>query len=177
MHTVTTVLTKIRPEGKFKASGERYDDVIWLSADQKPTLQEVNDAIEKYNKEEAQALLKMERTLRLQECDWVVLRCYEKGETVPTEWSNYRDELRDLPNNQTPLFNEYGKITNIVWPTRPDYATINKMTLDNESLLLETGSSFVLESSVSFVTHAKSKFVRTTEKLPFGNNLRGTTHA
>ena len=46
---------------------------------------------------------RMERTFRLAETDWVVLRALERSEAVPTEWLTYRQALRDLPNN--PDFN------------------------------------------------------------------------
>lgn len=48
----------------------------------------------------------------LTESDWVTSRAYEKGEPVPQAWVDYRQALRDIPNQP-------GFPRNIVWPVAP----------------------------------------------------------
>lgn len=49
----------------------------------------------------------------LADCDWVVVKALESGQTVPGEWATYRQALRDLPQ-------QIGFPTTIVWPTKPE---------------------------------------------------------
>ena len=56
--------------------------------------------------------LRAERNRLLAETDWVSLKYYDLGQPVPTEWTEYRQALRDLPaNTEDPA--------NPVWPTKP----------------------------------------------------------
>lgn len=52
------------------------------------------------------------RDTLLAECDWVVVKSLESGQAVPTEWANYRQALRDLPQ-------QAGFPVTIVWPVKP----------------------------------------------------------
>ena len=57
--------------------------------------------------------LRQQRNERLAETDWVSLKYYDLGQPVPTEWTEYRQALRDLPaNTEDPA--------NPVWPTKPE---------------------------------------------------------
>lgn len=47
----------------------------------------------------------------LSECDWVTLRAYSRGEPVPTEWAEYMQALRDVPQQPDPF--------SVSWPTKP----------------------------------------------------------
>jgi len=56
-----------------------------------------------------------QRTIRnrlLSQCDWVVTKAQEAGEEVPQEWREYRQALRDIP--EQPGFPD-----NIDWPAAP----------------------------------------------------------
>lgn len=48
----------------------------------------------------------------LLESDWVVVLSYEKGTSVPTDWVDYRQALRDITGQE-------GFPLSITWPTRP----------------------------------------------------------
>lgn len=52
------------------------------------------------------------RDTLLAECDWVVVKSLESGQAVPTEWANYRQALRDLPQ-------QAGFPVTIDWPMKP----------------------------------------------------------
>ena len=173
MYTLSSILHVIRPEGKFKLKGESYDDLTWLSIDEKPSLQEVTDALNEYNSKEAKIKLKIERSHRLDECDWVVLRCFEKSESLPSVWAEYRENLRCLPETSNPTFDSSGKLVNVEWPIRPKYVTLNYCNLSNETgnLKLENDSYLLLESSIEYVTREKSMSERRSDK----NKLRKGT--
>ena len=59
-------------------------------------------------------VVRKKRDTLLVECDWT------QGADVPvgikTTWQAYRQQLRDLPNNQTPSDET---LSNITWPTEP----------------------------------------------------------
>lgn len=59
--------------------------------------------------EEARA----QRDALLTACDWVAIRANELGEPVPQEWADYRQALRDVPQQS-------GFPENINWPSAPD---------------------------------------------------------
>lgn len=65
----------------------------------------------------------------LTECDWVVLRAFEKNESVPQEWADYRQALRDITS-------VYTDPADIVWPTPPEQnnSLIQYMEFINRSM-------------------------------------------
>lgn len=60
----------------------------------------------------AWAALRAERDRRIAASDWVILRNLETSEPVPVEWLEYRQALRDLPENTVDFANPE-------WPTLP----------------------------------------------------------
>jgi hypothetical protein len=52
------------------------------------------------------------RNQRLDASDWIVTKSMEAGESVPTDWQTYRQELRDITEN-------YVSKEEVVWPTKP----------------------------------------------------------
>ena len=65
----------------------------------------------------AQAQLREFRNRKLEETDWWIL----KGNPTQ-EQLDYRQELRDIPENQTPKWNQLNDDgpSNITWPTKPE---------------------------------------------------------
>lgn len=56
--------------------------------------------------------IRSERNALLQETDYIVVKAMERGESVPSEWATYRQELRDLTDtDQHP--------SDIVFPSQP----------------------------------------------------------
>jgi hypothetical protein len=62
--------------------------------------------------EQKAADVRLDRLDRLKECDWVVIKAKELGETVSQAWLNYRAALRDVPA-------QGGFPFNVTWPTKP----------------------------------------------------------
>ena len=63
----------------------------------------------------ALADLRAKRNRLLQESDWEILSVLEKGNTISTDWKNYRQDLRDLPDGKDTV----EKCNNATWPTKP----------------------------------------------------------
>lgn len=64
---------------------------------------------------EEKALANLVRERRddlLRQTDWTLLRAIEMGQSVPTEWSNYRQALRDITEQE-------GFPFNVAFPTQP----------------------------------------------------------
>lgn len=81
-------------------------EALGTKAEQEAAYQATLDA------EEA-ARVRAERKVKLEECDWVVIRAKELGQTVPEAWFTYRGDLRQVPEQE-------GFPHNVVWPTEPE---------------------------------------------------------
>lgn len=57
--------------------------------------------------------LRKERDRLLTEVDYITLRAYSQGTSVPAEWAAYQQALRDITNTYTSL-------DDVVWPTKPE---------------------------------------------------------
>jgi hypothetical protein len=56
--------------------------------------------------------LRGERNEILSQSDYMVIKAYETGTTLDSEWATYRQALRDLPSSTSDL-------NAVVWPTKP----------------------------------------------------------
>lgn len=66
------------------------------------------------DREAAQAKrVRAKRDQLLAECDWVVIRAQETGEPVPQAWRDYRQALRDVPDQP-------GFPDTVTWPEAPE---------------------------------------------------------
>jgi len=153
-HNYITILNIIRPNLKFKSTGLKYEDIIFDGGDV-PSKEELDNAIQEYNRKELDAMFRVERNYRLQECDWIVLTNYEKGLEVPSEWVDYRQRLRDLSGDSA----EYGyfysdmlDLDSIDWPERPEYAKRNLINSEDglNKFILEDQYYLVMENSTKF---------------------------
>ena len=63
----------------------------------------------------ALAELRAKRDRLLQVSDWNITSELEKGNAISTDWKNYRQALRDLPDGKDTV----DKCENATWPTKP----------------------------------------------------------
>jgi hypothetical protein len=56
--------------------------------------------------------IRSDRDNRLKETDWVSIRAADTATPMSTEWSTYRQALRDITTQSDPF--------NITWPTKPE---------------------------------------------------------
>lgn len=82
----------------------------------KPTTDEFNakyaEVESNYNAEQARS----QRDKLLSSSDWIVTKSLESGAAVPQEWLDYRQALRDVPQQS-------GFPDDITWPTAPNEET------------------------------------------------------
>ena len=57
-------------------------------------------------------MLRQQRNARLADCDWVTARSVETGVGISSEWSTYRQALRDITNT-------YQTVNGCIWPVPP----------------------------------------------------------
>ena len=69
-----------------------------------------NEALESESSEEKN---RRERNNILRDTDWIVIKYTEKGESIPQEWSDYRQSLRDITLQD-------GFPGNVNWPEEPN---------------------------------------------------------
>ena len=122
MPTITNfldeALAQIAP-GKHYVN--RGDFIEWFDNPNPPTWDIINAKMEELYAQEPMKQLRQERDRRLTACDYVVVKSIETGGPVSQEWLDYRQALRDLPNNSSPqCWPTYQlKLDSIGWPTPP----------------------------------------------------------
>ena len=95
-----------------------YQRLVWQDESQtKPTEEEVNAKITELVNAYPMKLLREERDRRLQATDWRA----SSDLTISGDWKAHRQDLRDLPAQQTPKLNSDGELdpTSISWPPEP----------------------------------------------------------
>lgn len=110
---IAEVLQKIRPGYSWKAMGDTYDDLIWLDDEsKKPSRAEVEENWSTVEYDILAKTVRRERDSLLSNTDWIVTKSTELGKSVPVEWLEYRQALRDITSqNNFPH--------TIEWPTQP----------------------------------------------------------
>ena len=111
-------LQNLCPNAKFFV--EQYNNdtpkIVWdeSNTDSQPSQDQIDEELVKVVAGMPMKLLRIERNSKLALTDW------SQGGDVPvgikTAYQAYRQALRDLPANQTPVDNE---LSNITWPTKP----------------------------------------------------------
>ena len=64
---------------------------------------------------EPMRVLREKRNLKLAKTDWRA----SSDLTLSSEWSTYRQALRDLPSAATPSLDDAGNLQNVTWPYEP----------------------------------------------------------
>lgn len=84
--------------------------------------EKVNVELEKISQTESMRLLRVHRNKLLAETDWVTMKAYSTKTDVPTEWVEYQQALRDLPDTATPVLDLTSPIgiSGVDWPVKPE---------------------------------------------------------
>ena len=115
---ITRALLEIAPGAEFMCVDNNYNQLTWLSPDiPKPTKAQVDAKIAELVAAEPMRLLRIERDRLIAETDWWVL----PDRTPTDEQLAYRQALRDLPDNSTPVLDSTTRlgISGVTWPTKP----------------------------------------------------------
>jgi hypothetical protein len=123
-----SILDKLKSELKcnykkitYNEDNELYDNIEWDDTLVIPTKEEFNNKLKEIHLKYANKYMREQRNRLLDNSDKYI---YITDWSFITEekkqlWIEYRQKLRDLPNNNTPSFNENGYLTNIDWPIPP----------------------------------------------------------
>ena len=106
----------LHPDAQFTMVND--DITEWNSSGiTQPTEDEINAKIAELIDAEPYRLLRIERNRRLQATDWRA----SSDLTISGDWKAHRQDLRDLPAQQTPKLNSDGQLdpTSISWPPEP----------------------------------------------------------
>ena len=115
---LTTALLELAPGAEFMCADDDYNQLIWFSEDiPKPTILEVEAKIVELKAAEPMRRLRQERDRLIAETDWWVL----PDRTPTDEQLAYRQALRNLPDNSTPVLDNTTRlgISGVIWPTKP----------------------------------------------------------
>ena len=113
MTDLTTAIKILRPNSSFSVEGEI---VKWCDTNNsQPTQQQINEKIAELVGLEPMRVLREERNRKLAQTDWRA----SSDLTLSSEWTTYRQALRDLPSTATPTLDEDGNLQNVTWPEEP----------------------------------------------------------
>ena len=101
-----------------------YDRIVWTDEVNKPTREDFDARLAEIYLAKAYEILREKRDRLLQESDIKVLPDFpHTTQSEKDAWLTYRQELRDLPENTTPMLGDFFEmdflITNVTWPVPP----------------------------------------------------------
>ena len=131
MSSLGDVMIALRPRNNWSVDGNTliWQDDIGL----KPTPEEIEQKKKELIAELSMKKLRYERDLLLKRCDKYSLPDWPHSDSSKRqEWLDYRQALRDLPNNTTPQFDSNSNLINVTWPTRPDTEPTTETTTEAE---------------------------------------------
>ena len=115
---INKALEKLAPGASWTMNADDYNQITWLSPDiPKPTRAQVEAKIAELKAAEPMRLLRVERDRLIAETDWWVL----PDRTPTSEQLAYRQALRDLPDNSSPVLDPTSRIgiSGVSWPVKP----------------------------------------------------------
>jgi len=119
---IISALLALKPGAEWTTRGDNYSDLEWLDKSQtKPTEEEINAKIAELKTAEPMKLLREERNKRIADTDWTQLKDITLDSIREKNWKEYRQALRDLPNDSTPKLDNYGDLdmSSVTWPDKP----------------------------------------------------------
>ena len=100
--TKADAIIAINPDSQFSYFHPPQDEINWISEDiSQPTEEEIQAKLTELRDAEPMRLLREERNQKLQETDWTQYR--DVTLSNDSDWQTYRQSLRDLPQNFSPI--------------------------------------------------------------------------
>ena len=149
----------LRPRNNWSVDGNTliWQDDIGL----KPTPEEIEQKKQELIAELPMKRLRYERDLLLRKCDKYSLPDWPHSDSSKRqEWLDYRQALRDLPNNTTPQFDSNNNLINVTWPTKPHTETT---TTTEESTPETTTTTEESTPETTTTTEAEAESETTTD--------------
>lgn len=118
-YDIVSALQELTPGAEWVLRGSEYSGLEWIDGHgyDKPTQAAIDAKIVELDDLEAMKLLREERNRRIAKSDWRA----SSDLTLSSEWSTYRQALRDLPATATPTLDDRYELdmTSVTWPTEP----------------------------------------------------------
>ena len=118
-YDIPAALQKLTPGAEWVLRGDEYSGLEWIKGNghDKPTEAALTAKIAELDGAEVMKLLRQERDSRITKTDWRA----GSDLTLSSEWSTYRQALRDLPASATPTLDSNYELdmTSVTWPTEP----------------------------------------------------------
>ena len=80
--------------------GDDPSTIGWINPENAPSIEQINAKFQELNAAEPMRLLRQERNIKLSETDWM---SFSDSPTMTDAWRTYRQALRDLPQNFSPI--------------------------------------------------------------------------
>ena len=122
MITLMDAVQALKPGAECNIRGNVYSGIEWLDKTQTiPTEEEVNAKMKELTDAEPMKLLREKRNKLIAETDWTQLKDISLDSIREKNWKEYRQVLRDLPNNSSPKLDNFGnlKMSSVNWPDKP----------------------------------------------------------
>ena len=81
--------------------GDDPSTIGWINPENVPSIEQINAKFQELNAAEPMRLLRQQRNQKLQETDWTQYR--DVSLSNDSDWQTYRQSLRDLPQNFSPI--------------------------------------------------------------------------
>ena len=81
--------------------GDDPSTIGWINPENVPSIEQINAKFQELNAAEPMRLLRQERNRKLVETDWTQYR--DVSLSNDSDWQTYRQSLRDLPQNFSPI--------------------------------------------------------------------------
>lgn len=121
MYDLTHALNKLYCNCNWYLEGDDYSGLVWEDENtSKPSEQELLQCLSELQNGESMDKLRLVRNKLLNETDkYTIFDWPHETPEKRQEWLDYRQQLRDLPSNSSPMLDSDGKLTNVSWPVPP----------------------------------------------------------
>lgn len=122
---IAVAVRELAPACRWSLQGTTLSGLVWEDdISLRPSDEDILTKARELKAEVPWNMLRKQRDARMREVDWVTLRAMRTGEPIPDEWKEYMQTLADITETQTPIVIA-GRLTNVVWPDRPDGQPVN----------------------------------------------------
>lgn len=121
MYDLSHALNKLYSNCDWYLNGDKYSGLVWEDKNTpKPSEQELLQCLSELQNGESMDKLRLIRNKLLNETDKYTIPDWpHETPEKRQEWLEYRQQLRDLPSNSSPMLDSDGKLTNVSWPVSP----------------------------------------------------------
>tara|TARA_R100000664_G_C2747449_1_gene134962 strand:- start:473 stop:814 length:342 start_codon:yes stop_codon:yes gene_type:complete len=100
-------------DGKYSIQAD--GSVVYHSGQTPPSEEAIQAKIAELQASEPMRVLREERNRKLAQTDWRA----SSDLKLSSEWTTYRQALRDLPSTAKPSLDDNGNLQNVTWPKEP----------------------------------------------------------